>query len=388
MFEQIVRFSFPTRIVFGRNAIAELPALLKEAEIARPLLVTDPGLRATPVFETVKRILEAAGVPFAVYSETRPNPVEADIEAAGAVYKTQGCDGAIGLGGGSALDAAKAVAVRVSHPGPLADYEAQAGGWLKIKAPVPRVIAIPTTAGTGSEVGRSAVITIPSLGRKIVIFSPLLMPFFALEDPELTVGLPPHLTAATGMDALTHCIESLTAPVFHPLADGIALHGIELVGRYLERATRDGSDIEARGYMLIAASMGAISFQKDLGAAHSLAHPLSTEFGTHHGLANSICLPAVMKFNLEVSAPEYARVARQLGEAIDALSQPEAARRGVEAVEALIDRLGLPKRLRDINIPREALPALSQKAFEDSCHQTNPRPCSREDLLKLYEESW
>ncbi len=214
------------------------------------------------------------------------------------------------------------------------------------------------------------------------------MPKRAILDPDLTTGLPPHLTAATGMDALTHHIESLTSPEFHPLCDAIAIHGIELVARYLERATKDGNDIEARGYMLIAASMGAIAFQKDLGATHSLAHPLSTEFGMHHGLANSVCLPAVMKFNKEVSQKEYARVASAFGVDLHGLSPLQAAEKGIEAVEGLIDRLGLPKKLRECKIPEEALPKLSEKALADSCHATNPRPCTQADLLQLYKESW
>jgi alcohol dehydrogenase class IV len=206
------------------------------------------------------------------------------------------------------------------------------------------------------------------------------MPKRAILDPELTVGLPPALTADTGMDAFTHCLESLTCPVFHPICDAIAIHGLELVIRYLERAVRDGRDIEARGNMQVAATMGAIAFQKDLGATHSLAHPLSTEFGLNHGLANALCLPAVMRFNLPQAAEHYRRLARMYG-----ASEAEEA---VEAVESMIQRLGIVRGLRNHRVPRESLPALAPKAFEDSCHKTNIRPCTQDDLLRLYEESW
>nr|HQH72778.1 iron-containing alcohol dehydrogenase [bacterium] len=317
-----------------------------------------------------------------------PNPVEDDVEQAGARFRKDGCDGVIGLGGGSALDVAKAVAVRVTHDGPLSRYEAQTGGYKLITGPVPPVIAIPTTAGTGSEVGRSAVITIPALGRKIVIFSPLLMPKRAIEDPELTVSLPPLLTASTGMDAFTHNLESLTCPVFHPICDAVALGGLELVIKYLERAVKNGLDLEARGNMMIAASMGAMAFQKDLGAAHSLAHPLSAEYGMQHGMANAVCLPAVMRFNREAAAKEYARVAALFGVNTHGMADIDAADRAIEAVIGLNQRIGIPARLRDCGIPEEGLEKLADKALEDSCHLTNPRPCTREDLLRLYRESW
>ena len=302
MFEEISTFSFPTRIVFGCGAVRRLPANLEETGIHKPLIVTDPGVRATPVFDAVVSALKDAGVPHEVYAGVHGNPIEEDVLEATALYRSGGCDGAIGLGGGSALDVSKAVIVMARHDGALTELEWQAGGTERMKGPYDPIIAIPTTSGTGSEVGRSSVITSHKLGRKIIIFSPWLMPKRAILDPELTVGLPPFLTAATGMDAFTHCLESLTCPGFNPLCDAIAIYGLELVIRNLERATRNGHDIEARGYMQVAATMGAIAFQKDLGATHSLAHPLSTEFGLNHGLANALCLPAVMRFNLKEAA--------------------------------------------------------------------------------------
>lgn len=271
MIQDITRFSFPTIVVFGPGAIQQLPECLQEASIARPLLVTDPGLKQTDVFRKVEGILRNSRLEFSVFAEVHPNPLEEDVEKAAQIFQSSQCDGVIGLGGGSALDTAKALVVRATHDGPLASFEAQTGGYKRITKPLPPVVAIPTTAGTGSEVGRGAVITIPSLGRKILIFSPLLMPKRTIADPELTVSLPPILTAATGMDAFTHNLESLTAPVFHPICDAIALGGIELVWKYLERATKNGTDIEARGYMMIAAMMGALAFQKDLSAATASA---------------------------------------------------------------------------------------------------------------------
>ena len=388
MFDEISTFSFPTRILFGCGAVKRLPACLKETGVVKPLVVTDPGLRATPVVDTVVSVLNQANLPHEVFDRVHANPVEEDVLESAELYRSAGCDGAIGLGGGSPLDVSKAVVVMARHRGALTELEWQAGGTERMAGPYDPIIAIPTTAGTGSEVGRSSVITSHKLGRKIIIFSPWLMPQRAILDPELTVGLPPFLTAATGMDALTHCLESLTCPVFHPLCDAIAIHGLELIIRYLERATRNGKDIEARGYMQVAATMGAISFQKDLGATHSLAHPLSTEFGLNHGLANALCLPAVMRFNLEVAASHYARLATLFGVPVYQMTEKEAAAKSVQEVESLIERLGITRGLRHYGVPQESLGPLSVKAFEDSCHRTNIRPCTQSDLMKLYEESW
>jgi len=388
MFDKITTFSFPTRIVFGVGATRQLPACLKESGVRRPLLVTDPGLRAAPPFKAVESALHGGGVQYEVFDGVHPNPIEEDVVQAAESYRTAGCDGVIGLGGGSAIDVAKATVVMAREQGTLADFEAQAGGVDRMTGPYDPIIAIPTTAGTGSEVGRSSVITSHKLRRKIIIFSPWLMPKRAILDPELTVTLPPFLTAATGMDAFTHCLESLTCPVYHPLCDAIAIHGLELVIRYLERATRDGRDIEARGNMLVAASMGAIAFQKDLGAAHSLAHPLSTEFGLHHGLANALCLPAVMRFNLDAAATHYARLARLCGDNNSNEPDNREAGKAVNMVEAMIDRIGIKRGLRNHGVPRESLAGLSESAFADSCHKTNIRPCTQDDLLRLYQESW
>lgn len=380
-------FSFPTSIRFGPGATRALPELLRSEGIKNPLVVIDPGLLATPVWDLVHGALSSEFPDVARYSGVHPNPVEDDVVGAAKAYVDGGHDGVVAVGGGSALDVGKALGVCATHAGDLATFEAQAGGYELITHPLPPVIALPTTAGTGSEVGRSSVITIPSLGRKIVIFHPGLLPRQVILDAELTVSLPPHLTAATGMDAFTHCLESLTAPIFHPVCDAIAVGGLELVIEYLPRATRDGTDLEARGNMLVAASMGAMAFQKDLGAAHSLAHPLSTQYGVHHGLANAVCLPAVMRFNAEVAAKHYARVARMFGYDGGG-TELDASRWAADRVERLIGDLGLPLKLRDCGVPEEGPETLADKAYEDSCHKTNARPCTRDDLLKLYQESW
>jgi 4-hydroxybutyrate dehydrogenase len=388
MFEELSSFNFPTRILFGCGAVRQLPEVLNDAGISKPLIVTDPGIHATPVFTAVTSALDAGSVPYASFGKVHGNPIEEDVLESAALYCSAGCDGVIGLGGGSALDVAKAVIVKARYDGPLTDLEWQAGGMGRMKGPYEPIIAIPTTSGTGSEVGRSSVITSHTLGRKIIIFSPWLMPRRAILDPDLTVGLPPFLTAATGMDAFTHCLESLTCPVFHPICDAIAIHGLELVIRYLERATRNGKDIEARGNMQVAATMGAIAFQKDLGATHSLAHPLSTEFGLNHGLANALCLPSVMRFSLEAAASHYARLASLFGVETKGMTGTEAAERSVTEVEAMIDRLGITRGLRNHGVTKEGLGPLSGKAFEDSCHKTNVRPCTQGDLLAMYEASW
>jgi alcohol dehydrogenase class IV len=388
MFNEIITFSFPTRILFGCGGIGRLPSCLEETGIRKPLLVTDPGLRATPVVAVVVSALRKASLPHEVFGKVHANPIEEDVLESAELYRSAGCDGAIGLGGGSALDVSKAVVVMARHQGALTELEWQAGGMDRMTGPYDPIIAIPTTAGTGSEVGRSSVITSHKLGRKIIIFSPWLMPKRVILDPELTVGLPPPLTAATGMDAFTHCLESLTCPVFHPLCDAIAIHGLELIIRYLEPATRNGKDIEARGYMQVAATMGAIAFQKDLGATHSLAHPLSTEFGLNHGLANALCLPAVMRFNQKEAESHYARLTALFGVPVHNMTPREAAARSVKEVESMIERIGITRGLRHHGVPQESLGPLSLKAFEDSCHKTNIRPCARGDLLRLYEESW
>ena len=293
----LATFSFPTTTLFGAGTLAELPRRLDALRIRRPLLVTDPGLLSTEAFQRLDQTLgsKEQGKSWFLYYGVHPNPVERDVIQAAEAFRAAQCDGVISIGGGSPLDVGKAARLLVRRPGfDLAKFYAEPD-WSGL-APF---VAVPTTAGTGSEVGRSSVITLGAPKRKSVIFHPQLLAKLVILDPGLSRGLPPKLTAATGADALTHCIESFTCPVFHPMCDGIALEGIRLIVEALPRAWREGDDLDARGKMLVAAAMGAVAFQKDLGVVHSMAHPLSTLCGMHHGLANALCLVAGMKFCAE-----------------------------------------------------------------------------------------
>jgi alcohol dehydrogenase class IV len=382
----LTTFSFPTTTLVGGGALAELPARLRRLNVLRPLVVTDPGLLPTEAFRQLQAALGLAGqgVRWFLYSGVHPNPVEGDVIAGAEAYRAQRCDGVIAFGGGSALDAGKAVRLLVKRPDlTLAAFDFNLD-WTGL-APF---VAIPTTAGTGSEVGRSSVITLTATGRKKVVFHPELLAKLVILDPELTRGLPPHLTAATGADALTHCIESFTCPVYHPLCDGVALEGIRLTVEALPRAYRDGQDLAARRDMLVAAAMGAVAFQKDLGATHSLAHPLSTICGMHHGLANALCLVEVMKFNAERQPGLYRRVGVACGLEVLGATPAEADRATIEFVARFLAGLGLNTRLRDHGVKESQIDALTAQAVEDPCHQTNPVPVTAADFKRLYQSVW
>jgi alcohol dehydrogenase class IV len=379
---RVVEMAWPTRVVLGAGALSRLPQLVQRLGMARPLVVTDAGVVRAGIAARVYGVLGRAGVPFAAFEGVEPNPTERDVEEGLAAYRREGCDGLVALGGGSPLDAAKLVQLRTTHPPPLSRYDDAAGGDRYIEGGLPPLIAIPTTAGTGSEVSRSGVVTLADTGRKTVIFSPHLLPRAALCDPELTVGLPPGPTAATGMDAFTHCLEAFVAEGFHPLADAVALDGMRRVARSLPVAVREGRDVAARTDMMVAAMQGAMAFQKGLGAAHALAHALTPLCGTHHGLANALVLPAVMDFNLSAAPERLAQVAVALGE--DAREGTGAlARRAVERVRALCLELGLPASLRHAGVREELLGEVAAKAYQDASHRTNPRPCTEEDLFAI-----
>ncbi len=381
----LTAFSFPTRTLFGPGALAELPAHLVRLGVRRPLVVTDAGLLATSAFKALTETLGAAGQgrDWFLYSAVHPNPIEGDVREPAALFREAGCDGVIAIGGGSPLDAGKAARLLAKRPDcNLARFYDEPADWSGL-APF---IAIPTTAGTGSEVGRSSVITLDATKRKAVLFHPELLAKLVILDPKLTVGLPPKLTAATGADALTHCIESYTCPVFHPMCDGIALEGIHLIVDALPRAFRDGNDLDARGRMLVAAAMGAVAFQKDLGVVHSLAHPLSTICGLHHGLANALCLVAGMKFCAARKPGLYRRVGIACGLDVLKCSAPEADRRTIAFLTEFLARLGLNTRLRDHGVKPEHLDALVTQAVEDPCHKTNVVPVTAGDFRGLYLE--
>jgi 4-hydroxybutyrate dehydrogenase len=384
MSSSFLTFSFPTTTLFGAGALSELPARLKSLGICRPLVVTDPGLLPTEAFGLLRKSLgpEGHGKEWHVFSGVHPNPIEQDVIQAAAAFRENQCDAVIAIGGGSALDAGKAARLLVKRPGfELAKFYDEPD-WSGL-APF---IAIPTTAGTGSEVGRSSVITLEATKRKAVIFHVQLLAKLVILDPEVTRGLPPKLTAATGADALTHCIESYTCPAFHPMCDGIALEGIRLIVEALPRACRDGNDLDARGRMLVAAAMGAVAFQKDLGVVHSLAHPLSTICGMHHGLANALCLVAGMKFCAARKPGLYRRVGIACGVDVMNCSETEADQRTIEFTATFLAGLGLNTKLREHGVKPEQLDALVAQAVEDPCHKTNAVPVAKEDFRRLYLE--
>jgi 4-hydroxybutyrate dehydrogenase len=380
----LISFSFPTLTLFGPGAVRELPSRLHGLGLRRPLIVTDPGLLTTRAFQDVAKVLGKGGRGrnWFLHSDVHPNPVEQDVQEAASAFAVNGCDSIIALGGGSALDAGKAARLLVKRPGfDFAKFYGEPD-WAGL---VP-LIAIPTTAGTGSEVGRSSVITLKVTGRKAVLFHPELLARLVILDPELTVPLPPALTAATGADALTHCIEAFTCPVFHPMCDGIALEGVHLIIEALPRAYHHGQDLDARGKMLVAAAMGAVAFQKDLGVVHSLAHPLSNICGLHHGLANALCLVAGMKFCAARKSGIYRRVGLACGLDVLTSSEGEADAGTIRFIAGFLANLGLGGRLSDYGVQAEQVDALTKQAYEDPCHKTNVVPVTADDLRELYQQ--
>ncbi len=368
-------WNYPTKIWAGPGRIAELPAACAAAGIARPLVVTDAGLAGLPMIAEALSALKTN----ALYADVRGNPTAAHVEDGLAVYRAGGHDGVVAFGGGSALDVGKAIALMAGQTRPLWDFE-DIGDWWTRADPkgIAPVVAVPTTAGTGSEVGRASVITNETTHEKKIIFHPKMMPEIVISDPELTVGLPAPVTAATGMDAFVHCFEAYCAPGFHPLADGVALNGMALVKRALPRAVSNGGDIEARAEMLAAASMGATAFQKGLGGVHSIAHPLSAHYDTHHGLANAILLPYVLAFNKPVLEARLGPVARLLdlpgGDAQAVLGW----------ILAFRAELGIPHTLGEIGIPEDKAEIIGRDAFRDPSTGGNPRPITEADMTRIF----
>ncbi len=375
----MAEINYLTAIGFASGALAGLADALSGLGIARPLLVTDRGVVAAGL---AGRAIAAMGAvpPAARFDETPPNPTEAAARAAAARYRAAACDGIVALGGGSPLDLAKAAALLAGHAGPLADYAAVHGGGARITAATAPVIAIPTTAGTGSEVGRAALIVMED-GRKLAFISPHLLPRRAICDPDLTLGLPPGLTAATGMDAIAHCIECYLSPAVNPPADAIALDGLRRGWAHLERAVADGADREARWQMMMAGLQGGLCFQKGLGAVHALSHPLGALPGLalHHGTLNAVLLPAVLRFNADGQAAKYAALAQAMACAPEELP---------DTVLAMNARLGLPPGLAAMGVPAAALPGIAAAALDDLCTATNPRAPGPGDYLALLQQSF
>ncbi len=368
------RYNFPTEIHFGPGARRLLGPKLREAGVKRVLLVSDKGVARQPFFEELRRLCDAA----AVYAEVGGNPVESHVRGAVECWRDAACDGLVAVGGGAAIDVAKAAAVMAHHKGGLFQYAEGVPGQRPIAGPVPPIVALPTTAGTGSEIGRSTVISEDGSHVKRIIFSPKLMPRVALLDPELTVGLPGPVTAATGMDAVTHVIESyITAGDYNPLCDGIALEGLRLAARSLKRCVTHPKDVAARGDMMNAALMGAAAFQKGLGATHSCAHALSTVADMHHGLANGIMIPYVMAFNKPACRAKFKTMELAIG-----------ARDLVAWLGALNKSVGIPGSLAKAGVKKGQLKRLVETALADPCHQLNPRPVSRKDFTRLFARAF
>lgn len=375
MTDVLSHFAFPTAVTFGCGAVRQLAEILQARGCRRPFLVTDAGVADQPFFDAIVTQLMGAGWNPPIYTDVHPNPTERDVLQGATKCRAAEADGIVAIGGGSPLDAAKAIALMACVDGTLFEYETRA-----LPSECLPIVAIPTTAGTGSEVGRSSVISENATGIKHILFSPFLLPQHVLADPELTLGLPPAITAATGMDAMTHNIESYLAKDYHPICDGVALEGVRLVTAHLETAVRDGWNIAARSGMMMAAMMGAIAFQKGLGVTHSLAHPLTTVAGVPHGLANAICLPAALAFNRPTVGDRLATLARHSGLADPT---PEGF---IASVRRLTATIGIPPRLRDVGVTEAMLPRLVDLAVQDTCHQCNPRPVSAADFRRLYEE--
>jgi alcohol dehydrogenase class IV len=374
-------FSFPTLIHFGPGVRKDVGAHLRSQGVKRPLLVTDKGLAALPLPRELMEDVRAGGLEPALFSDIAGNPVESSVTAGGAAYRAHEADGIIGLGGGAALDVAKAIALMATHPGALFDYEDGRPEARPIDRDVPYWVALPTTAGTGSEVGRSAVISDEKTHVKKIVFSPKLLARAVFADPEVTLALPAKVTAATGMDALTHCIEAYLAKDYHPICDGIALEGLRLAARALPRCIEAPGDIQARSDMMMASMMGAIAFQKGLGLVHSCAHALSTVADLHHGFANGVMIDRALRFNLESSAEKFERMAQVVG-------LPEESGEGFLGwLRELKARIGIPADLKAAGVSRAELDRLSDLAFQDTCHLNNPRPVRQDDFRRIYSES-
>jgi hypothetical protein len=372
-------WNYPTPIRFGAGRISELAGLCAELNMKRPLLVTDRGLAEMPMTAHILKQLQDAGLNVALFSDMRPNPIGRDVDAGVAVYREGGHDGVISLGGGSALDVGKAIALMSGQDRPLWDFEDVGDNYLRVNvAGVAPSIAIPTTAGTGSEVGRASLIIDDVAHRKVIIFHPTMLPQRVLADPELTAGLPAHLTAATGVDALVHNIEAFCSPFYHPLAQGVALEGMKLVHDFLPRAYQNGKDIEARAQMLSASLMGATAFQKGLGGVHALAHPIGAVFDTHHGLANAILLPYVLVRNREAIAERLGAAARYLGLADSSFDG------FLSWVLSLRKALNIPHSLADISIPLDQADAIGLMAKNDPSDGGNPVQLTAADYADIY----
>ncbi len=371
-------WSYPTAIKFGAGRIKELPEACAAAGMKRPLLVTDKGLADLPITTATLDILEAAGLGRGLFSDVDPNPNEKNLDAGVAAYNSGGHDGVIAFGGGSGLDLGKMVAFMAGQTRSVWDFEDIGDWWTRADEDViAPIIAVPTTAGTGSEVGRASVITNSETHAKKIIFHPKVLPTVVICDPELTVGMPKFITAGTGLDAFAHCVEAYSSPHYHPMSQGIALEGMRLVKDYLPRAYADGTDIEARAQMMSAAAMGATAFQKGLGAIHAMSHPIGAVFNTHHGTTNAVCMPAVLEFNAPAIAGRFQQAAAYLGieGGFDGFCN---------FVQEFNNALGIPRQLSELGVTEDRIPELVEGAIIDPSCGGNPIELTKDNLTQLF----
>ncbi len=375
-------WNYPTLMRFGVGRISELPEACKQLGMKRPLIVTDPGLAALPMIKEAVQRNEAAGLETALFADIKGNPIGKNVEDGLKKFRAGGHDGVVAFGGGSALDAGKAIALMAGQTRPIWDFEDVGDNWTRVNvAGIAPIVAVPTTSGTGSEVGRVSVITNEATHQKKLIFHPKIQPSIVISDPALTVGLPAKITAATGMDALAHCLEAYCVPSYHPMADGVAVEGMRLIKDWLPVAVKDGRNLTARAHMMAAATMGATAFQKGLGAIHSLSHPVGAIYDTHHGLTNAVVMPYVMQFNRAAIEGKMTRLAAWLE-----LANPSYAA-VLDWVLALRKEIGIPHTLKEIGVDKARLDELSQAAYEDPSTGGNPVPIGAADLKKMFVAS-
>lgn len=376
-FDKIYQYNFPTTIRFGAGSSKELPAYLVQNKLRRPLIVTDPIVAQLDFFKAIIQDLKKKDISVEVFSAIHKNPVKSDVYKGTEIFDQAGCDVIVGIGGGAALDVARAIVLRANHREDLFKYDDLIGGDVYVTNDVPHFVTIPTTAGTGSEVGRSAIISDDVTHQKRILFSPKLIAKIVFADPLLTMDLPPFVTAATGMDAMTHNMEAYLAKMPHPMCEGIAMQGMMLINESLEKAV-NRPDLESRSKMLIGSLMGAVAFQKGLGVVHSLAHPLSTLLDTHHGLANAVTIPYGMEFNIAGFEEKFRQIARCLS-----LTE-ESGKAVVKYLFEFNSRIQIPHKLNAIGVTAEHVEALADLAIADFAHPNNPKPVTRDDFRQLY----
>ncbi|PYC46510.1 alcohol dehydrogenase [Litorivita pollutaquae] len=372
-------WSYPTAMRFGAGRIAELPEACLAAGMKKPLLVTDKGLANLPITAAALDLIEGAGLGRGIFFDVDPNPTDANVAEGLKAYREGGYDGVVAFGGGSGLDLGKVIAFMAGQVRPLWDFEDIGDWWTRADpAGIHPIVAVPTTAGTGSEVGRASVITNNETHEKKIIFHPQMLPAVVICDPELTIGMPKFITAGTGLDAFAHCVEAYSSPHYHPMSQGIALEGMRLVKEYLPRAYADGSDIEARAHMMSAAAMGATAFQKGLGAIHALSHPIGAVHHTHHGTTNAVCMPEVLRFNADAIAARFDMAAAYL--------EIEGGFAGFQAyVDGLNTAMGIPKTLTELGVTDPDLDALVDAALRDPSTGGNPVEMTAQNTRALFE---